>query len=59
VDFLGRSLYVPPDAAPAIAARDYLAASNTTSAKELAAKAVVLIHPRQLVGKVIWPETHP
>jgi hypothetical protein len=55
VDFLGRSLRVSLDADPVSAVRNYLAARNTTSAKELAAKAIVLIHPRELLGQVIWP----
>jgi hypothetical protein len=33
---------------------DYLSAARTASAKALAAKAVVLINPEQLVGKVVW-----
>jgi hypothetical protein len=39
--------------------RDYLFAARTRSAKELAAKAVVLIYPEQLAGTVIWPEASP
>ena len=56
VDLLGRSLAVPLDADPAIALRDYLSAARTRTAKELAAKAVVLIKPAQLAGKVVWPD---
>ena len=59
VDLLGRSLDVPLDAEPAKVLRDYLSAARTRSAKELAAKAVVLIYPEQLAGKVIWPEASP
>lgn len=55
VDFLGRSLRTSLDAEPVSAVRNYLAARNTTSAKELAAKVVVLIYPRELLGQVIWP----
>lgn len=54
VDFLGRSLKVPFGAEPATILRDYLSAARTASAKALAAKAVVLINPEQLVGKVVW-----
>lgn len=57
VDMLGRSLNVPPGAEPVTALRDYLFAARTDSASELAAKAVVLISPEQLVGKVVWPRT--
>jgi hypothetical protein len=55
VDLLGRSLDVPLDAEPATALRDYFSAARTRSAKELAAKAVVLINPGQPAGKVVWP----
>ena len=54
VDLLGRSLAVPPGADPATVLYHYLAAARTASAKALAAKAVVLIHPEQLAGKVAW-----
>ncbi len=56
VDLLGRSLRVPLDADPASAVRGYLTTAGTDSAKKLAAKGVVLIHPQTLVGKVVWPE---
>lgn len=59
VDLLGRSLHVPLEAEPTTVLRDYLSAARTTSAKELAKKAVVLISPEQLVGKVVWPEASP
>jgi len=56
LDLLGHSLRVPLDADPAAAVRGYLTTAGTDSAKKLAAKAVVLIHPQTLVGKVVWPE---
>ena len=56
VDLLGRSLDVPLDAEPAAALRDYLSASLTASARELAKKAVILVYPERLVGEVVWPE---
>jgi hypothetical protein len=59
VDFLGRSLHASLDADPVAAVRDYLAARNTATAKELAAKAVVLIYPRELLGQVIWLGASP
>ncbi len=59
IDLLGRSLDVPLDAEPAKVLRDYLSAARTRSAKELAAKAAVLIYPEQLTGKVIWPQASP
>jgi hypothetical protein len=59
VDLLGRSLDVPLDAEPATVLCDYFSAARTRSAKELAAKAVVLINPEQLAGKVVWPVASP
>ena len=59
VDLLGRSLNVPPDAEPVTALRDYLLADRTDSASQLAAKAVIVISPEQLAGKVVWPHTAP
>ncbi len=59
VDLLGRSLRVPLDADPVAAVRGYLTTASTDSAKKLAAKAVVLIHPQALVGKVVWPDVSP
>jgi hypothetical protein len=59
VDLLGRSLDVPLDAEPAAVLSDYFSAARTRSAKELAAKAVVLINPEQLAGKVVWPVASP
>ena len=55
-DFLGRSLPAPADADPAGVLRDYLSAARTASAKELAAKAVILITPEHAVGGRVWPQ---
>ena len=55
VDLLGRSLRVKSGADPAEIVRRYLAARRTRSAKELAAKAVVLIYPEDRVGEIVWP----
>lgn len=55
VDLLGRSLPVAPGTDPADAIRCYLTARRTTSAKALAAKAVVLIDPQNRTGEVLWP----
>lgn len=57
VDFLGRSLDVPPDAEPVSALRGYLSAARTKTVRELAAKAVILIGPELVVGKIVWPRT--
>lgn len=59
ISAIRRSLAVPLDADPAAALRDYLCAARTRSARELAAKAVVLIKPVQLAGKVVWPDAAP
>ena len=54
-DLLGRSLPAVPGTEPAHAIHDYLAVGRTTSARALAAKAVVLIYPRGRVGEIVWP----
>ena len=55
VDLLGRSLDAPPGAEPAAALRGWLSAARTETARQLAAKAVVLITPGHRAGEVIWP----
>jgi hypothetical protein len=55
VDLLGRSLPVALGADPADAIRRYLSARRTKSAKALAAKAAVLIHPQGRTGEIVWP----
>jgi hypothetical protein len=55
VDLLGRSLPAEPGADPADILRRYLATRRTDSAKALAAKAVVLTHPENRVGEIVWP----
>ena len=54
-DLLGRSLPVAPGADPADAIRRYLSARRTKSARALAAKAAVLIHPGSRAGEIVWP----
>jgi hypothetical protein len=46
---------VATSADPVTALRDYLSAARTDSAKALAAKAVILISPEQVVGQRAWP----
>jgi hypothetical protein len=58
VDLIGRSLPAEPGADPAGVLRRYLTARRTDSAKYLAAKAVVLIHPENRVGEIVWPVSH-
>ena len=58
VDLFMRDLAVPVDADPVAALRSYLCVPRTTSAKHLAAKAVVMIVPAERLGEVVWPETN-
>jgi len=55
VDCLGRSLPAALGADPAEAIRRYLAGRRTESARQLAAKAVILIDPRGRTGEIVWP----
>ena len=55
VDCLGRSIPVGGDGDPISALRRYLSEQRTATARELARKAVVLIEPDALLGKVVWP----
>jgi len=54
VDVLVRSIknYVLND--PIRTIYMYLQHENTTSSKELAKKAVVLLYPESLLGKIVW-----
>ena len=56
VDCLGRSLPAALGADPAEAVRRYLARRRTESARQLAAKAVILIDPPERAGEVVWPD---
>jgi hypothetical protein len=55
IDFLMRSIECPLDSGPVEAIRYYLTTGATDSARELARKAVVLIEPANLRGRVVWP----
>lgn len=55
VDFLGRSVPAPVGADPSAVLRGYLSAARTSSAKALAAKAVILITPEHSAGECVWP----
>jgi hypothetical protein len=56
IDCLGRSLHCSSATGPVHALRTYLSESRTKSARLLSQKAVVLLHPSKLCGKVVWPE---
>jgi len=56
VDLIGRSIDVRPGESVLSALRRYLRDGKTTSARCLAAKAVVLLEPARLRGTVAWPE---
>ena len=53
VDLIGRSLPVKINADPVKTIRQYLEMPRTKSARMLAQKAVVMIHPKQLLGTVV------
>ena len=56
VDLIGRSLKCSLKADPIETLRAYLDKSQTKTSKELSKKAVVILFPRNLFGKVVWPE---
>lgn len=55
VDLIGRSIDAAPGADPVATVRAYLRAGRTTSARALAAKAVVAIDPPKMRGVTVWP----
>lgn len=55
VDVWGRAIPAPVGGDPTAAIRAYLAAGQTETARRLAQKAVVLLHPVGAMGKAIWP----
>jgi hypothetical protein len=55
VDMIGRSIPSTHGADIAQTLREYLATGKTDSARLLAHKAVVLIDPPKLRGRVVWP----
>ncbi|MFV8137399.1 hypothetical protein ACNQR7_07495 [Mycolicibacterium senegalense] len=55
VDLLGRTLKVALSADPVAAVRSYLRAGATSTARELAKKAVVVIDEGPRFGQVVWP----
>ncbi len=55
VDLFGRSIKCSLKAEPIKTLHDYLRKLRTKSAYELSKKAVVLLEPSNLSGKVVWP----
>lgn len=55
VDLLARSLPCDLGAEPVQCIQTYLSPGRTKTACELSRKAVVLIEPRSLMGKMVWP----
>ena len=55
VDLMGRALTVRNGANPVEVLRSYLQAGKTDTSRRLAEKAVVLLEPEQLLGRVVWP----
>lgn len=51
----GRSLDCAPADDPITVLQRYLRAGETPSARELRAKAVVLLDPEEFIGYVVWP----
>ncbi len=54
VDLLGRSLNMSSHTSPVKALREYLSCSKTASGRALAKKAMIIVHPRSLLGTVVW-----
>ncbi len=55
VDVMGRDLIARKGADPVEAVQIYLQAGRTKTSRLLAEKAVVLLEPEELLGKVAWP----
>lgn len=55
VELRGRSLDCAPADDPITVLQQYLRCGETPSARELRAKAVVLLEPEQFLGYVAWP----
>jgi len=56
VDLIGRTLPASIDSDPEVALMAFLRQPQTASAWHLAKKAVVVVSPSRLRGKVLWPE---
>lgn len=56
VDLIGRSIRFAPGSDPVQSIQAYLNERRTKTASELSQKAVVLLEPRDLLGKIVWPK---
>lgn len=54
VDLFGRSIACGAGGFPRDCVREWLATGNTTSSREIAKSPVVVIHPEEEVGSIIW-----
>jgi hypothetical protein len=59
IDILGRSIACDPGADPAGCVRDWLRRGATRSARLIALRPVVAIHPPALLGQVLWDPGPP
>ncbi len=55
VDLIGRSIPHKRGQSPIEAIQDYLASSRNKSPRLLARKAVIILEPARLIGRVVWP----
>jgi hypothetical protein len=55
VDLIGRSISCEPGRDPIESIRNYLTSSRNKSPRLLAKKAVIILEPSSLIGKVAWP----
>ena len=56
VDLLFKSITCPPGNKPILSLQRYLTEGRTKTARCLAEKAVVIIEPSRLRGKLVWPK---
>ena len=57
VDLIGRSINASLKADPVKALQAYLSNVKTPTARALAKKAVIMLEPKKLLGKVVWQQT--
>jgi len=59
VDLIGRSIRFAVGGDPIQSIQTYLSDRHTKTAWALSQKAVVLVEPRSLIGKIVWPKESP